>query len=238
MRKIFYQKYQLITLVSLAAIFLFSCVTQIQLTSSWTSKTAKVKQSPLVMVMVMGKSVERRQSIENDMVKKLKRKGIKAIGSLDIFQPEVQKYDSVQLVNVLRQNKIDMLLINAVASVTEKERYIPGESQEVQVSQNITPYNSGYYNSAGYGSLYVSTSGNYFGYYNNYEAMSEKRYVPGKTVTDVVVLIESHLYDVAVPELLWTGQSKTFTKEPSVELFKEFTKIIIEDLSKNNLLLK
>jgi hypothetical protein len=213
------------------ALFLYSCApTQIQLTSSWANKNTTVKKSPLVMVMVMGKSVDNRKALENDLVAKLKRKGIKAIGSLEIFKPEVQKYDSTTMVGLLRQNKIDMLLINAVLSITEKERYIPGGSQEVQVSQNATPYSS-----AGY---QVGYYGNYYGFYNNYEAMTEKRFIPGQTVIDVTVLIESRLFDVSKPELLWNGQSKTFTKDPSVELFKEFSKVVIDDISKNNLLLK
>jgi hypothetical protein len=239
MRKVKNHKFQLFTLAALTILFIYSCaVSQIELTSSWTNRNTTVKKSPLVMVMVMGKSVDNRKTVESDMVARLKKKGIKAVGSLEVFQPEVQKYDSAAMVSLLRQNKIDMLLINAIVSVTEKERYIPGESKEVQVSQNTTPYNSGYYNSVGYGSLIISSSGNYYGYYNNYEAMSEKRFIPGQTVIDVTVLIESRLFDVSKPELLWNGQSKTFTKEPSVDLVKEFSKNVIDDITKNKLLLK
>ena len=231
MRNTINQKLQLFTLALITLILLYSCAaSQIELTSSRANKNTTVKKSPLVMVMVMGKSVDNRKTIESDMVARLKKKGIKAVGSLEVFQPEVQKYDSAAMVSLLRENKIDMLLINAVLSVTEKERYIPGGSQEVQVSQNATPYSS-----AGY---QVGYYGNYYGFYNNYEAMTEKRFIPGQTVTDVTVLIESRLFDVAKAELLWNGQSKTFTKEPSVDLFKEFSKIVIDDITKNNLLLK
>jgi hypothetical protein len=231
MRSVINQKFQLITLAVLTILLLYSCAaSQIELTSSWANKNTTVKKSPLVMVMVMGKSVENRKTVESNMVDILKRKGIKAIGSLEVFQPDVQKYDSAAMVSLLRQNKIDMLLISALLSVTEKERYIPGGSQEVQVSQNATPYSS-----AGY---QVGYYGNYYGFYNNYEAMTEKRFIPGQTVTDVTVLIDSHLYDVSKPELLWNGQSKTYTKEPSVELFKEFSKNVLKDIIKNKLLIK
>jgi hypothetical protein len=231
MRKIINHKFQFITLAAITIFLMYSCaVSQISLTSSWANKNSTVKKSPLVMVMVMGKNVENRKAVESDMVAKLKKKGIKAIGSLEVFQPEVQKYDSAAMVSLLRQNKIDMLLINGIVSVTEKERYIPGESKEVQVSQNATPYSS-----AGY---QVGYYGNYYGFYSNYESMTDKRFVPGKTVIDVTVLINSRLYDVSKPELLWNGQSKTFTKEPSVDLFKEFSKIVIDDIVKNNLLIK
>lgn len=231
MRNVINQKFQFFTLVVITLALLYSCAaSQIELTSSWANKNTTIKKSPLVMVMVMGKSVDNRKTVESDMVARLKRKGIKAIGSLDVFQSEVQKYDSAAMVSLLRQNNIDMLLINAVVSMTEKERYIPGGSQETQVSQNTMPYTS-----AGY---YVGAYGNYYGYYNNYEAMTEKRFIPGQTVIDVTVLIESRLFVVSKPELLWNGQSKTFTKEPSVDLLKEFSKIVIEDIAKNKLLLK
>jgi hypothetical protein len=238
MRTVINQIFKLFTFAAITLLLSSCAASQIELTSSWANKNTTVKKSPLVMVMVMGKSVDNRKTVESDMVARLKRKGIKAIGSLEVFQPDVQKYDSAAMVSLLRENKIDMLLINTIASVTEKERYIPGEQQTVQVSQNATPYNSAYYNSAGYGSLVISSSGNYFGYYNNYESMSEKRFIPGQTVIDVTVLIESRLFDVSKPELLWNGQSKTFTKEPSVELFNEFTKIVIDDITKHKLLLK
>jgi hypothetical protein len=52
------------------------------------------------------------------------------------------------------------------------------------------------------------------------------------------VLIESNLYDVLTTELLWVGQSKTYTKEPSAELFNDFAKVVVADLAKNNLLQK
>jgi hypothetical protein len=235
------QKFLLLTLVSFMAIILYSCATsQFELTSSWTSKTATLKKSPLIMVLVIGKKTENRKAIEDDMVARLKRKGNNAIASLDLFQPDIQKYDSVALVSLLRKNKIDMILINALVSVTEKERYVPGESQSVQVPTYATPNNPNYYyNNPGYSNtVYVGNTGNFYNYYNNYEATYEKRFVPGQTVIDVTVVIESNLYDVAKPELIWYGQSKTFTKEPSVELFEDFSKIIIDDIIKNKLLLK
>jgi hypothetical protein len=52
------------------------------------------------------------------------------------------------------------------------------------------------------------------------------------------VLIESNLYDVTSTELLWIGQTKSYTKEPSAELFDAFAKMVVGDMVKNNLLHK
>lgn len=220
----------------LAAVLLNSCSPPIALTSSWTNKTAKPKPSPLVMVMVIGKDLAARQALESYMVTDLKKLGHNAIASLDVFKPDVQKVDSASMVNMLRQNKVDMLLTNAVVNITESERYVPGTTQQVAVGTYATPYNPNYSNyNGGYN---VGQYNNYYNYYNNYQTVYETQTTPGYTVTDVEVLIESNLYDVSKPELLWYGQSKSYTKEPTVELFKEFSNLVITDINKSNLLLK
>ncbi len=222
---------QLAFLTLIAALF-SSCAPQIELTSSWSNKTAKVKSQPKVMVMVMGKDLNNRMVVENDIVALMKAGGHNAIAALDVFKPDVQKYDSATMVNLLRQNNVDMLLTNAVTNVTEKERYVPGTTEQVPVGTYATPYNP-YYNS------YYN---NYYNYYNysslNYQTIYETRETPGYTVTDVEVIIESRLFDVNAPDLLWFGQSKSYTKEPSTELFHAFAKLVVDDIHKHNLLIK
>jgi hypothetical protein len=225
-------RFYLSVLFSAIAFTFTACSPQIELSSSWTNKQAKVKSSPKIMVMVIGKDLTNRQVVENFMVSELQKGGDKAIASLDIFKPDVQKYDSVTMVNMLRANNIDMLLISAVTSITEKERYVPGTTEQVPVGTYSTPYNPYYYNN--YNSYY-----NYYNYQvASYQTIYETRTTPGYTVTDVEVVVESKLFDVATTELLWFGQSKSATQEPSTELFSKFSKQVVDDIRKNNLLLK
>lgn len=233
------QKLQLAALLSITLLFLNSCAPQIELTSSWANKTAKVKSAPMVMVMVIGKDLASRKNVEDYIVAELVKGGHKAIASLNVFKPEVQKYDSATMVSLLRQNNIDMLLTNGVVNVSEQERYVPGTTERVAVGTYATPNNpnyNGYYNGVNNG--YNQYNNNYYNSYNNYQTVYEERTTPGYTVVDVEVLIESNLYDVATPELLWFGQSKSYTKEPSTELFNEFARMIVADITKNNLLVK
>jgi len=212
-----------------------ACSPQIELTSSWSNKKAQVKSSPNIMVMVMGSNLQNRQYVEGYMSNELIKNGYKAISSLDVFQPTVQKYDSATMVSMLRENNIDMLITNRVVDVKEKEVYVPGTTEQIPVGTIPTPYNP-YYNQ----SSYYNNYNNYYGYYNNYsyQTMYETRETPGYTYTDVVVLVESKLYDVNKPELLWYGQSKSYTKDPSTELFKTFSHLVVSDIMKNNLLVK
>jgi len=120
-------------------------------------------------------------------------------------------------------------LTNAVIDVKETQRYIPGTSESVPVGtipvETYPYYNSGYYN-------YYNSRATY------YQTIYETQTTPGYTVTDIEVLIESNLYDVATSELLWVGQSKSYTNEPSDDLFHAFAKNVVGDITKNNLLQK
>jgi hypothetical protein len=184
------------------------------------------------MVMVLGKDVTNRQLVEAHLVSEFAKVGAKAVASLDYFKPDVQKYDSMTMVNLLRQNKIDMILINGITNISEKERYVPGTTERVPVGTYATPYNP----------YYSSDYNNYYNYYNYqstyYQTVYETRETPGYTVTDVEVIIESKLFDVSDANLLWFGQSKSYTAEPSTELFNQFAKSIVTDIHKNNILRK
>ena len=181
------------------------------------------------MVMAMGKELANRQSAENYLVAEMQKGGHNAIASLSVFKPEVQHYDSITMVRMLRENGIDMLMTNAVVDVQHIQRYVPGTTESVPVStvpiQTYPYYNSGYYN-------YYDARTTY------YQTIYETKTTPGHMETDVEVLIESSLYDVNTAELLWVGQSKSYTIEPSNELFQSFAKNVVADITKNNLLQK
>jgi len=236
MTKTFRNYLPVTALLSVILMAFTSCAPQVELTSSWTNKQAQVKASPKILVMVLGSNLNNRQLVEAHIVAQLAKLGQNAIASLDIFQPDIQKYDSTNMVGLLRQHNIDMLLMTAVVNITEQEKYVPGTTEQVPVGTYATPYNPYYSNNYYYNGGY----NNYYGYYNSYsyQTQYETRETPGYTYVDIEVIIESKLYDVNKPELLWFGQSKSYTKDPSTELFDQFAKIVVNDINKSNLLKK
>jgi hypothetical protein len=237
MKKLIRFKIQAAALLSAALLLITSCSPQIKLTSSWANKQANIKKSPVIMVLVLGKANSAiRQDIENNMVSRLKKEGYTAVPASDIIQPGVVKHDSAELVNILRKNNIDMLLTNAVVSRTENERFIPGAIQSADIvvpaggaAHAYNPYNGAY---LGYNSYY-----SYYNTNNSYQIIEAPK-TPGTTVTDVYIVIESNLYNVATPELIWHGQTTSYTKQPTSGEIKTFSKEVITDITKNKLLLK
>lgn len=230
--------------ISLAGLFLTililasSCASEVKLTGSWTNRQAKVKKSPVILVMVLGKpNSEVRQDIENKIVARLTKDGFKAVPGSTLFKPGVSKRDSAEVVNTLRKNNIDMLLTNAVISKSEENRFISGTLQGNDIvvpgggaAAVVNSYNG------------VTLYGNYYNYYNYYGSSSyqviEAPKAIGETVTDVYIVIESNLYNVATPELIWHGLSASTTKDPTPHEINTFTKSVIGEIKKNNLLLK
>jgi hypothetical protein len=229
-------KIQLATLLSIVLLIFSSCASQVKLTSSWGNKQAEVKRAPVIMVMVLGKANSAtRQDIENNIVGRLEKEGFKAVPASGLFQPGV-KHDSAELVSTLRKNKIDMLLTSAVISRTENERFIPGAIQGTDI---VVPgggaaavSNGYYYGGFGYNSYY-----NYYNANNSYQVIDAPE-TPGTTVTDVHIVIESNLYIVATPQMIWTGHSTSTTKQPTTGEINGFSKEVISDIKKYNLLLK
>ena len=212
-----------IQLIFVAVVFLFaSCSTSIELASSWKKPNVTVKPNPKIVVMTVGKVLSNVQKSENELVAELKKKGQNAVAALDIMTPGV-KYDSVALLNLLKENKVDYILINTGVSKKESERYIPGETYTTPVT-TTTPYN--YY--PNYNSSFYYYYGYQTGYYNT--TAYETRTTEGYTVVDVEVLLQSNWYDVSNAGLIWVAQSKAFTDKYEDYMFVEFSKLIVKNL--------
>jgi hypothetical protein len=230
------QRIQPAALLSIILLLILSCSPQIKLTSSWANKQAEVKKAPVIMVMVLGKANSTmRQDIENNIVGRLEKEGFKAVPASGVFEPGV-KHDSAELVSTLKKNNIDMLLTSAVISRTENERFIPGAVQGTDIivpAGGAATVNNGYYYAGfGYNSYY-----NYYNANNSYQVIEAPK-TPGTTVTDVNIVIESNLYIVATPQMIWTGHSTSTTKQPTTGEINAFSKEVINDIRKYNLIVK
>jgi len=166
----------------------------------------------------------------------LKKDGYKALPGSDLIKPGEVKRDSAELVRILRENNIDMLLASAVISRTENERFIPGavQSTDIAVPSGGTASPNYMYNG-----VYVGYN-NYYNYYNanNSYQIVEAPKTPGTTIVDVHIVVQSNLYNVAKPELIWTGLSTSYTKQPTAGEISKFSKEVINEIRKNNLLIK
>lgn len=80
-----------------------------------------------------------------------------------------------------------------------------------------------------------SRSQSYYGFYHSIYTGSYG-YDPGYSSTSKTVLLETNLYDVKTEKLIWSGQSKTISKDSKDQIINDVIKVVVNDLQKDNLI--
>ena len=75
----------------------------------------------------------------------------------------------------------------------------------------------------------------YYGFYHSIYTGSYS-YDPGYSSTKKTVLLETNLYDVKTEKLIWSGQSKTISKDSKDQIINDVIKVVINDLQNSKLI--
>jgi hypothetical protein len=79
----------------------------------------------------------------------------------------------------------------------------------------------------------VETARGFYGFYlmgHNYA------YDPGYSSTRKTLQLETNLYDVKTEKLIWSGRSKTLSRDPKNQIIYDLIKVVINDLQNNRLI--
>jgi hypothetical protein len=82
----------------------------------------------------------------------------------------------------------------------------------------------------------VHTRGGHEGYYGFYLNRHSYSYDPGYSSTRKTLRLETNLYDAKTEKLIWSGQSKTWSKDPKNQIINDVIKVVINDLQNNKLI--
>ena len=77
----------------------------------------------------------------------------------------------------------------------------------------------------------------YTGYYGFYHSGFSYSHDPGYSSTSKTARLETNLYDVKTEKLIWSGQSKTLSKDSKDQAINDVIKVVIDDLQNNKLIL-
>lgn len=196
-----------LSLLLILSLSLFnSCGPSVQLTASWSDKDVQPVRFSKILVLAIGKDLEKRRLGEDNVKAELQKHGFTVATSLDEFGPDfATKNDSTGMRRMLLAKQFDGVLTVRVLNVNEHDRWVPG-------------------------SYYYGPVGFYRGFYGYYYRVWGYYGEPGYVTTDVEVLLESNLYKVATGELLWSGQSKAFSRNPTPEMASRYAKNIVNDM--------
>jgi hypothetical protein len=189
------------------------CSPNTKITGSWKSPAISRNYHHVFVTALTANTVVR-STVEEEMAKALKARGLSATKSLDVFPPGFAQ-DSVNratIVPTIRKMKADGILTISVQKKETETRYV-----------------SGGYAPASQWNYY----GSYGGYYNH---MYPTVYNPGYYEQQEVYYLETNLYDSSSELLVWSAQSRTYIYDDLPSLTREFASIVVSRMAKEGVL--
>jgi hypothetical protein len=188
-----------------------------KITSSW--KAAEVAPQKYKKIMVLGliRETDRtmQENMENHLAGDLQNLGYNAVSSYKEYGPKAfEGLEEEAAISKLRNSGVDAVL-TIVLLDKEKER----------------SYRPGY--------IYYSPYGWYYGHFWGYRYTLYRRiYEPGYYVTSSKYFWESNLYDMGSQKLVYSVQTQSFDPSSSESLGHEYGQLIVNNMVKQNVLVK
>jgi len=158
----------------------------------------------LVLGIVDVKKPLLRRKFEDGMKKAFIDNGLEAIASMDIM-PYDEVVDSTSFEKHFKDLEFDAVLVSRLVGV-DKERKVE----------------------AGY--AYVIPFNSYYGFYGHYYASVTYANSSSYLSKNVVVVLETNLYETSDKKLVWSGISETLDPDKASDVINSFSKILVSTL--------
>lgn len=180
---------------------------------SWKNPNYAGGKFKNILVLALNGNAANRAEFEDELVTAISRPGAPASPSYEfIARPNATPIDKNDLRELIREQKIDAIVVARLTKHDTKTTYVPGEV--------YTPFP--YY-------------GTFYGYY---DALYPTIYAPGYMETEKEAQLEVNWYATTQPngELVWTGVTNTFEVGSASKAIKELVKIYAKALEQENII--
>lgn len=189
-------------------VFLIISCAGTELTHKQVNEAYKGMPVSDILVIAITGNEDSRRSFERKFVAHLKSVGVEAISSEDaIPMPADLELKKETILNAVNQFENDAVIITHLIDKEEKEAYTRGDYAH----------------------------GGYYGFYQSRYRYSYAR-DPGYSSTSKTLLLETNLYDVKTEKLIWSGQSKTWSKDSKDQIINDVIKVLINELQNDKLI--
>lgn len=194
---------------------LAACATT-SLTSSWESPDYRGGPVKKLAVFVMAKDESIRRFAEDQMVQKIPA-GTQATPGYALFDTPNGDKDKVRA--ALIKAGYDGVLVSRLVTVDKSQTYIPPQVHFVRTGPYAvaTPY-----------------YGNFAGYYGHGFAVVQT--MPGYTVENTTVVVETVLYKLPDDKPIWTGTTQTLDPRSRPEMIEAISQLVEAELQKKGLI--
>jgi hypothetical protein len=202
-------KYFLLVSISLLIIITIGCSgAKIDIIGEWQPENYKkgaINNVLILGIFSMDKPLLRR-NFENGITQAFKSDGINATPSMDHMPYDV-KIDSTTFEKYFKDLKVDAVVVSRLLAVDQKR-----------------DYQSGY--------LYTVPFSYYYGFYSYYYSGIAYANSSGYLSQDVVVVLETNIYDTSDKQLIWSGISETMDPDKASDVIYSFGETLVSKLKK------
>jgi hypothetical protein len=163
-----------------------------------------------VMVVGVSKEVDRRRVFEEVFVREFEKRGIKAVASIKVLDPDTQLTRDTVKAQAAR------LRMDAVLAT----RLLSAGNEEIDQPPSISTMPSAQYRNLDL-------------YFYSWDALSA---YPGALGRQYVVRLETNVFDTDTEKLIWTASSQTVEPESIREIIESLCKNIMDRLRQDKLL--
>lgn len=184
-----------------------------KLLTTWKNPDQAGKRFHKILVIGMSKNPETRIEFEDALSHKIARDGIEVVpGNSILMRSETGKIDPGYLRAIIREQKMDAVVVSRLVKVDKQVTRFPGNTYVVPVA--------------------------YRSFYGYYGVAYAQVYTPDYLREDTTVRIETTLYATTPPdgELVWTGTSDTFNPKSARKVIDAVVKLVVKELEKEAIL--
>jgi hypothetical protein len=191
--------------------FITSCSNKgTNVVSSWSDENQQSKTYNKILILGISEKISSRAAVESAIVKRLFEEDIPAVASLSLFPPQLQEKPVTEekMINAVKSNNIDAVLIISLLDKKEEEQVVPSTSYTT-------------------GPMHPYYHAPYYGYYST---THRTVHTPGHTVKIEKYYLEANFFSVKSKELVWTAQSETIDPENISDFAVEYSETIVNSM--------
>jgi hypothetical protein len=191
--------------------FITSCSNKgTNVVSSWSDENQQSKTYNKILILGISEKISSRAAVESAIVKRLFEEDIPAVASLSLFPPQLQEKPVTEekMINAVKSNNIDAVLIISLLDKKEEEQVVPSTSYTT-------------------GPMHPYYHAPYYGYYS----MAHRTvHTPERTIKTEKFYLESNFFSVKSKELVWTAQSESIDPENISDFAVEYSETIVNSM--------
>ena len=189
--------------VFIITIFISCSSTKTDIIGEWQDDTYQKGniQKVLLLGIVSKEKPLLRRNFEDGMTKAFRDAGINATPSMDIMPYDVA-IDSTTFEKYFKDLQLDAVVVSRLVAVDSERDYTAGYLYTI-------PYNS------------------YYGFYGYYYAGVSMANSSGYLSQDVVVVLETNIYETSNKKLIWSGVSETVQPDKASDVINSFSSELV-----------